>query len=97
MRLRPVSYKLNADHGDPNKTLYGFTAEQMRPVLPKLVGLDAKGAPNTADYVGLIPVLVNAVKELKAEIDELKRKAANDNEVIVALKAVQLGRTAWRE
>lgn len=74
MQLRPVSYKLNADHGDPNKTLYGFTAEQMQPVLPKLVGLDDKGLPNSADYVGLIPVLVRAVQQQQAEIDALKKE-----------------------
>lgn len=76
MRLRPVSYKLNVDHGDPNKTLYGFTAEQMQPVLPKLVGLDAKGRPNTADYLGLVPVLVRAVQQQQAEIEILERKLA---------------------
>lgn len=79
MRLRPVSYKLNADHGDPNKTLYGFTAEQMQPVLPKLVGLDDKGLPNSADYLGLVPVLVRAVQQQQVEIEALKKQIANDN------------------
>lgn len=82
MRLQPVSYKLNADHGDPNKILYGFTAEQMLPILPKLVGLNDKGQPNTADYVGLIPVLVKAVQQQQAEIEALKKQVANDNIVM---------------
>lgn len=79
MRLRPVSYYLNAGHGDPAKQLYGFTAEDMRPVLPKLVGLDAGGNPSSADYLGLVPVLVKAVQEQQAEIEALKRQIANDN------------------
>jgi hypothetical protein len=65
---------LNADHGDPNHELYGFTAEDMQKVLPKLVGLDKSGRANTADYVGLIPVLVKAVQEQQGEIADLKRQ-----------------------
>ena len=84
LRLHPISYYLNADHGDPTHLLYGFTAEQMQPVLPALVGLDAKGRPNTADYVGLIPVLVKAVQQQQAEIEALKAEVANDNEIIHA-------------
>jgi hypothetical protein len=72
--LTPVSYYLNADHGDPDHQLYGFTAEGVAPVLPTLVGLDSEGKPNTADYVGLIPVLVKAMQEQQAEIKVLKRQ-----------------------
>lgn len=72
LALKPVSYRLNADHGDPTKVLYGFTAEDMAPVIPALVGLDGDGKPNTADYLGLVPVLVRAVQELQAEVDALK-------------------------
>lgn len=75
--LEPVAYRLNADHGDPNKLLYGFTAEQGGKVLPALTGEDAEGKPNTFDYIGVVPVLVNAVKQLKAENDDLR--ACNDN------------------
>lgn len=74
--LRPISYYLNADHGDPTHQLFGFTAEDMKPVVPELVGLDATGKPNTADYVGLIPVLVRAVQEQQAEIEILKSQLA---------------------
>jgi Chaperone of endosialidase len=71
--LNPISYKVNSDHGDPNKILYGFTAEEMYKVVPDLVDLDADGKPNTADYVGLIPVLVKAIQQQQREIDDLKR------------------------
>jgi hypothetical protein len=70
--LKPVKYKLNADHGDPNKLLYGFTAEQGSKVLPALSDKDAEGKPNTFDYVGVVPVLVKAVQELKADNDNLR-------------------------
>ncbi len=76
-RLRPVSYKLNADHGDPDKVLYGFVAEDTIGVLPKLVGLDTDGKPNSMDYMGVVPVLVKAVQEQQSEIDGLKAEIAS--------------------
>lgn len=72
MGLRPVSYYPNEGHGDPNKMLYGFTAEQGVAVLPQLAGLDDHGRPNTFDYLGVVPVLVRAVQELKADNDNLR-------------------------
>lgn len=77
MKLEPVSYKLNEDHGDPNKILYGFTAEQGGKVLPALAGADDEGKPNTFDYLGVVPVLVKGMQQLKAENDSLR--ACNDN------------------
>lgn len=81
LTLSPVSYRLNKDHGDPTKLYYGFTAEDMVKSIPALVGMDAKGLPNTADYLGLVPVLVKAVQELQAEVDELRTQRG-----LVALK-----------
>jgi hypothetical protein len=74
MKLRTVSYAYNADHGDPSHTLYGFTAEDMAKSLPKLVGTDSEGMPNSVDYLGVVPVLVKAVQEHQAEIDRLKSR-----------------------
>lgn len=74
MALRPVSYHLDAAHGDPAKLLYGFTAEDMVGPLPALVDLDTTGHPNTADYLGVVPVLVNAVQELSAANSDLSRR-----------------------
>ena len=73
MKLDPVSFRYNTGYGDPGKEMYGFTAEEMARVLPKLVGDDATGKPNTADYVGLIPVMVKALQEQQKEIAALKR------------------------
>lgn len=73
-RLQAIAYKLNADHGDPDKLLYGFTAEQGANVLPDLVGRDVSGRPQTFDYMGVVPVIVNAIKQLKADNDNLREK-----------------------
>jgi len=74
MRLRPVQYKLDAEHGDPNKLLYGFSAEQGEGSLPKLVGYDAKGRPNTFDYLGVVSVLVRTVQQQQVQLKALEAR-----------------------
>lgn len=74
LKLKPVSFYLDKEHGDPKKRMYGFIAEDMQSVLPVLVGLDAHNRANTADYIGVIPVLVKAIQQQQKEITELKMK-----------------------
>jgi len=76
MALRPSSYYLNADHGDPNKKLYGFIAEDAIGTLPDLIGLDAQGNPNSMDYLGVLPVAVRAIQQQQYEIEALKSEIA---------------------
>lgn len=64
LALSPKSFYLDKEHGDPTKQMYGFLAEDVIGVLPALVQKDAQGRPNTADYLGMVPVIVNAVQEL---------------------------------
>jgi hypothetical protein len=48
---------------------YGVIAQELQEVLPELVhGND----PKTVNYNGIIGVLIEAIKELKAEVEELK-------------------------
>jgi len=48
---------------------YGVVAQELEKVLPELVHGDD---PKTVNYNGIIGVLIEAIKELKAEIEELK-------------------------
>ena len=82
--LQPISYELNANHGDPNHLLYGFSAEQGGSVLPDLMGRDASGRPNTFDYLGVVPVIVSSIQQI---VDSC-RAAANDNFCRQLLKKV---------
>jgi len=54
---------------------YGFIAQELREVFPELVREDNNGYLGI-DYISLIPVMVEAMKELREEIDMLK--SAND-------------------
>jgi len=52
----------------------GFIAEDMYSILPSLVSLDRAGDPQGIKYTNLTAYLVEAIKELKAEIELLKNK-----------------------
>lgn len=75
MRLRPVQYRLNADHGDSTKLQYGFLAEDGLNALPNLVGLDDQERPNTFDYLGIVPVAVKAIQNHEARLVALEARA----------------------
>jgi len=50
----------------------GMIAEDVYKVLPNLVSLDKSGNPDGINYTKLTAYLVEAVKQLKAELDSLK-------------------------
>ena len=52
---------------------YGVIAQEIEKVFPELVDTRANGY-KAVRYEKLVAVLIEAVKELKAEIDELKKK-----------------------
>ena len=71
LQLDGKSYVMKTDE---SKQKIGLLAQDVKAVYPELV----KQANNeegtlSVNYQGLIPVLINAIKEQQAEIDELKR------------------------
>jgi len=56
----------------------GFIAQDVQEVLPELVRDNGKGNLSLR-YQGITPILLEAIKELKAEIDLLKSKPCNCN------------------
>ena len=51
----------------------GFIAQDVQEVLPELVRENEKGNLSLR-YQGITPILLEAIKELKAEIEELKKQ-----------------------
>ena len=65
---------------------YGFLAQNVKDVFPELVHTDNTGYMYV-DYIGLIPILVQSINELKAKIEELT--GDKDKEQAPAMYAAQ--------
>jgi hypothetical protein len=72
MQLDGKSYNMN---GDDSKKKIGLLAQNVQEVFPELVktGTDALGTLSV-NFIGLIHILINSIKELQAEVLELKSK-----------------------
>lgn len=67
-------YSYNWKDEQRNKDLQiGVLAQEIQLIYPNLVKTEINGNLSV-NYIGLIPVLLEAVKELKKEIDELKKE-----------------------
>jgi hypothetical protein len=73
MQLRGVEYDWKRE--DMGHDL-GVLAQEVEVVIPELVkeheGLNGRGTFKSVDYNKLVPVLIESIKELKSQIDELK-------------------------
>ena len=69
--LRGVTYTRN-DMDDKSEKI-GVIAQEVLPILPQVVQKDTNGNYSVA-YGNIVGVLIEAIKELKAEIDILKQK-----------------------
>ncbi len=71
--IRGVYFNWNAEHGGEHDI--GFIAEEMVNSVPEMVGYEGENA-TYLDYSKITPLLVQAIKELKAENDALKVRLA---------------------
>lgn len=71
--LDAVTYNLRnrSNRQKDDSERYGFLAQNVKEVFPQLVHTDSKGYMYV-DYIGLIPILVQSINELRAELAELK-------------------------
>jgi hypothetical protein len=89
MSLRGVYFNWDAEHGGGHDI--GMIAEEVGEVLPEIVtyeenGVDAIGM----DYSKLTPLLVEAVKALKIEVDELRSlQAEKEAELAIQQKQIE--------
>ena len=68
MSLRGVTYnkKENVDKE------IGVIAEEIAEILPEVVKFNTEGEANSVSYSRITAILIEAIKDLKKEIDELK-------------------------
>lgn len=55
---------------------FGFIAEDVSDALPQLAVRDETGAPVGVNYTHVVPIAVEAIRELKAECDDLRARNA---------------------
>ncbi|RJQ15869.1 tail fiber domain-containing protein [Candidatus Woesearchaeota archaeon] len=72
-KIRGVTFTWDKEHGGQEDM--GFIAEEVGKEIPEIVSYEENGVDAVAvDYGAITPVLVEAIKELKAENDELKKR-----------------------
>lgn len=69
LAMRGVTYKLI----ETNKPAIGFIAQELEGVVPEMVSTDSKTDMKSVTYDMAIPILVEAVKEQQAQIEEQRR------------------------
>lgn len=73
LQLNPVTFNWKEDRTKQGKQ-YGFIAQQVQQIMPDLVKPLGVGDLLGLDKEGIYATMVNAIKELKAEIETLKNK-----------------------
>jgi hypothetical protein len=85
MNLRGVYFNWDAEHGGQHDV--GMVAEEVGSVLPEIVVYEPNSPYATGmDYGKLTPLLVEAVKALKSEVDELREQNKRLEERLVAVE-----------
>ena len=83
--LRGVYFNWDTEHGGHHDV--GMIAEEVGEVLPEIVAYEQNGVDATGmDYSRLTPLLVEAVKVLKTEVDELQGQIAARDTIVGALR-----------
>ena len=57
---------------ETSKNQIGVMAQELKEVFPQLVKQDEKTQQLSVNYIGLIPILIESIKEQQKQIEELK-------------------------
>ena len=83
-QLGGYNYNYKAD--EKKKKQIGVIAQELEKVFPELVNTDDRGY-KMVNYQGLIPVLMQAIKEQQIEINQLNQKVANQESKLSKLES----------
>jgi hypothetical protein len=75
LHLQPVSWQWK-DQGLGTGTQLGLIAQETKKHLPEIVSGDEQTGTLSINYIEIIPVLVNAIKEQQQQIESLKTRVA---------------------
>jgi hypothetical protein len=74
--------ELNARKKDVYKSEYGFIAQDVKELFPELVEENAEGIL-AVNYTGLIPVLLEAIKDLQDKVEQLEQRQDNNGGISI--------------
>lgn len=78
VKRKTLEYQMAlSDDSIPEADRYGFIAQELMKVYPELVDQDKEGYLNI-DYTGLIPIMVEAIKELQERIETIENNCCNN-------------------
>ena len=72
-KLRGVTFK-RTDKGSTDKRMMGVIAQEVLDVIPEVVNKRESDGHYSVSYGNMVGILIEAVKELKAEVEELKKQ-----------------------
>lgn len=72
--FKTADTKLQSSLKEASKNEIGFLAQELKEVFPEVVFLDTTNNLYSVSYTRLVPVLVEAIKEQQAQIEELKKQ-----------------------
>ncbi|MDR0349185.1 MAG: tail fiber domain-containing protein [Tannerella sp.] len=81
-KAQEVLAELNARKKDTYKSEYGFIAQDIKELFPVLVEENAEGIL-AVNYTGLIPVLLEAIKDLQDKVEQLENRKGNDGGISI--------------
>jgi len=76
MKLRPVAYNWKAQ---PEMAKVGLIAQEVQKVIPEVITGDPATDTLGMNYAELVPVLINAIKDLKQQVDELRKQVEQNS------------------
>ncbi len=96
LRLHPVSWTWKTD--SENRRQVGLIAQEVRPLLPELIveGTD-KGHLLSMNYLGLLPIMIKAIQEQQATINELRNEIVAQQNGSAPLKPTAASRAESTE
>jgi hypothetical protein len=87
-RLTPVQFTYTPEVGGvPSEVQYGLVAEEVAAVFPELTVRDADGRPWGVRYHLLVPLLLQEIQRLRAELTALETQAENEARRLAAIEA----------
>ena len=72
-KLRGVTFK-RTDEGSTDKRMMGVIAQEVLDIIPEVVNQRESDGHYSVSYGNMVGILIEAVKELKAEVEELKKQ-----------------------